>query len=149
MIINLLAAEKAKAKAKNGIARPKEKTDNRNAPSKAVEEVEVNRSIDPKLGPTQGVQPRAKADPAAKDVVGLPILRKDGSLIFLLTCRKGIFKIPIMSRPKITISPPPKRANKLRYRVNCWPMNPATDPKITNITLKPRIKNKPFSKILL
>lgn len=66
-----------KATRRKGRASPREKTDKRRMPDPTVEEVEARRRMLPRIGPTQGVQPRAKVKPKRSELMGVPGLRRE------------------------------------------------------------------------
>ena len=68
----LVARENRSAIIRNGIASPREKTARRNPPCIAVADVPASRRTEPKIGPTQGVQPNANVPPIKRDDEGLP-----------------------------------------------------------------------------
>jgi hypothetical protein len=81
--IYFVALEKENAIKRNGIARPIENIERRNAPWRADASVEASSRIDPKIGPTHGVQPNAKAPPIRTELDGLPTVSQDGNFILL------------------------------------------------------------------
>lgn len=66
---------------KNGIASPAEKIVSNNPPWSALVEVEANKSTEPKIGPTHGVHPNAKALPKMNELDARPRFSKAGVLI--------------------------------------------------------------------
>ena len=82
-----MAFEKASAMIRNGIAKPTEKTVSINPPVKAVPDVPARRRIDPRIGPTHGVHPRAKVPPINRELDGLPRVNHEGIGIFLSDCQ--------------------------------------------------------------
>jgi len=85
---------------------PNEKTESMKAPLTAVDDVEANIKIDPKIGPTQGVQPRLKDEPNTKELKGLPGLMGRGSLNFISRDKNGILKTFNIYNPKIITKTP-------------------------------------------
>jgi len=67
-----VALEKASAIRRNGMARPIEKTVSITPPVKAVPLVPAKRRIEPRIGPTHGVQPSANVPPIKSELEGLP-----------------------------------------------------------------------------
>ena len=79
-LMYFVACPKARAMAKNGMARPKENISNKNDPWAIVPEVEARNKTVPKIGPTQGVQPKAKVAPKISDEDGLPGVSEEAKL---------------------------------------------------------------------
>ena len=102
-----------KAINKNGIASPRENIDSNAAPWKAVAEVEAKSKIAPRIGPTQGVQPKPKADPRIRELTGLPSLNTVGALNFISLAKNGILKTFSINNPKIITKTPPIRVSHI------------------------------------
>ena len=108
--------------------------------------------MDPSIGPTQGVQPKAKEAPSADELRGFPFFILKGKFTFLSTPRKefikGIFRIPVIYKPKNITNAPPMRVSHMFQGASDWPRSPAIVPKPTKITVTPSMKKRPFKKIL-
>ena len=70
--IYTVAFEKRAAMARNGSASPAENTVSIIPPWSAVPDVPARRRTEPKMGPTHGVQPKAKAPPIKIELEGVP-----------------------------------------------------------------------------
>ncbi len=102
------------AMAKNGRANPRENTLKRRAPCKVVVDVEASNNIEPKIGPTQGVHPNAKALPKTNEFTVRPLPNRAGVFIWNSRCKNGSFKIFSMKRPKMMTKIPPIRDSHKR-----------------------------------
>lgn len=145
----IVAFEKTRAIKMKGIANPAENTVRSKAPCNTVVVVDAKRSIEPRIGPTQGVQPNANAAPIASELDGLPIFRNDGIFILLSTLRKGMRNTPSIKSPNRITSAPPARVSHILYGVSPCPTKPASVPKTIKTIAKPIMKVIPFTKIFL
>ena len=136
------------AMSKNGMARPAEKTVSIKAPCRAEVVVEASNRIEPRIGPTHGVHPKANAEPRIKEFVGFPFLNNEGALNCFSLIKKGIFSTFNIKSPKIiTKIPPILESHNLYGTRNLAPTKPTRVPIIIKTALKPIIKNKPFKNI--
>src|SRR3989344_1521351 len=76
---------------RNGVPNPNEKTVRSNPPCHTFDVVEASIKIDPKIGPTQGVQPKANEEPRRNELNGSPLLKIGDNCIF-----SGCFKNEIL-----------------------------------------------------
>lgn len=99
-----------KATSKNGTARPNEKTLSSNAPCPTVVDADASNKIEPRIGPTQGVQPNANVAPKINELNGCPGVKNlptDIRFSLSRNLKRGNLKSPTMYSPKkITIIPP-------------------------------------------
>ena len=100
---------------KKGIASPPENMVSSNPPCNAVAEVEASRRTDPRIGPTHGVHPKAKAEPRIREFTGLPRSKMVGTPNFASRAKKGIFSTLSMNNPKIITKTPPILPSQKRY----------------------------------
>lgn len=133
------------------MASPREKIDNKSTPCRAVTEVDAKSKIDPKIGPTHGVQPMAKDPPKIKEVMDLPRLLCKAAGIFNLFSedKNGILNNPINDSPKVITNTPPIRVSHILDEAKAVPNKPDNVPNIMKTTLKPKTKNTPLRKIFL
>src|SRR6267154_799269 len=90
-----------------------------------------------RMGPMQGVQPKAKAKPTTKAPTG--DLPPSTECMRLSAYRALILKIPVRCRPKMTITTPATFARIPKYWWVSCPISVATAPRLINTTLKPRM----------
>ena len=100
--------------ARNGIASPREKTDNRKAPWPTVPPAAASVKMEPRMGPTHGVHPKLNAAPKIRELAGLP-----GFKVFTLTkclsiVKNGNLKMPIINNPKSITKIPPIHESHIR-----------------------------------
>ena len=100
------------AKAKNGMAKPIEKTKSKRPPVTTVALDAANNKIEPKTGPTHGVQPKPKAAPKTSELEALPRSKIAGILNLFSSLKLEIFKIFIMNNPNTITNTPPSLANQ-------------------------------------
>ncbi len=122
---------------RNGTASPSEKIASKNAPSRTVAELAVRRRTEAKIGPTQGVQPKAKAEPKRKELIGVPSFFL-AILICLSRDKAGRSKAPSIKRPKTITKRPPIRASQSRNGTRAAPKKPASEPKTMKMREKPK-----------
>jgi len=111
-----------------------------------VVDVEAKASTAPKMGPTQGVQPNANAEPMASELNGLPISRKDGIFNRFSTCRKGNLNTPNIKSPNIITKTPAIRVSQILKGTSACPSNPISVPNMIKTTENPITKKRPFRK---
>src|SRR5579859_974933 len=89
------------------------------------------------IGPRQGVQPKAKANPTTKAPSGdLPPFTECSRLS---AYRALIFIMPVRCRPKMMMTAPATQVRYFLYSRIICPMLVAAAPSITNTRVKPRI----------
>ena len=99
---------------KNGIASPAEKIVSKSAPLSALVDVDAKSKIEPSIGPTHGVQPKAKAEPKIKEFRVLS-LSKIAKVLHGLPPRKKVgLKMSSIKSPKIITKTPPILPNHQR-----------------------------------
>src|ERR1700693_4790631 len=128
---------------RKGTASPIEYTASRKIPLVTESWAAAKVRITPRIGPTQGVHPKAKAKPIRKAPHGeLPPL--------MLCSRASVYNALILNRP-VKCSPnrimttPAICASSDLYRASSCPTSVEIAPSVTNTTLKPRIKPMEFS----
>jgi len=134
---------------RNGTASPREKTERRNAPCPTVVDAAASVKIDPKIGPTHGVQPKANVAPKMRELVGLPGFNAFILPIFFSTFKNGSRRAPIMKNPKSITKMPPIRESQILYWARAEPPRPKRLPSSMKIRLKPITNKSPFKKIFL
>src|SRR3989338_1560353 len=132
---------------KNGTANPRENTARRKDPWPIVAVEAASVSIDPRIGPTHGVQPKANAAPKIRELTGLPGLRALTLVICFSTFKNGNFKMPIINSPKNTTKMPPIRENQILYLKSAAPPRPNKLPRTIKTKLKPITYRTQFKKI--
>ena len=99
---------------KNGTASPAENMASSKAPLNAVAVVEASNKIEPKIGPMQGVHPKAKAEPRIIEFSGFPRSNILGAGSRFSIERNGIFIALSMKRPNIITKIPPILPSQIR-----------------------------------
>lgn len=132
---------------RNGIASPREKTERRNAPCPTVAVVVASVRMDPRIGPTHGVQPKANVAPKIVELSGLPGFNAFIFPILFSTFRNGSRRTPIMKSPKNITKIPPIRESQIRYWTRAEPTSPKRLPSSIKIKLNPIINKRPLKNI--
>jgi hypothetical protein len=105
--------------------------------------------IDPKIGPTHGVQPKTNVASKIKELTGLSGFNIFILPIFFSTFKNGSRKIPIIKSPKNITKIPPIRESQILYGAKAELTKPKRLPSNTKTKLKPIINKVPFKKIFL
>src|SRR5579863_25317 len=93
--------------------------------------------ITARIGPTHGVQPKAKAKPMTNAPQGL--LPPFTWCMRLSASKARIFRMPVRCSPKRMMTTPAISASSALYCVINWPTSVATAPSATNTMPKPRL----------
>ena len=112
-------------------------------------DVEARASTAPKMGPTQGVQPNANAEPMASELDGLPISRNEGIFNCFFTCKKGNLNTPSMKSPNIITKAPAIRVSQILKGTSACPSSPISVPNMIKTIENPITKKRPFKKTFL
>ena len=110
-----------------------------------VSSIDAKASIDPSMGPIQGVHPKPKARPI---IYGKKIFLDFLASNLFSKFRYGMFIIPINCSEKITIIIPAKILNISEFCKNNFPNKEAEAPKIMKTVEKPK-QNKINGKIFI
>ena len=106
-------------------------------PWEKVPDVEANNNTEPRSGPTQGDQPRAKTTPIRNELTDETLLNNREAIIFCSIFNHEIFNNPTKKRPKRTIKIPPILGSQILIKDN-WPINEKAVPKSIKTNENPR-----------